>query len=141
VALKQPESVEECVYFTRRAVGKGSVMCWVFKEKCPKCGKAQMGKPKDPKTGSVKIRAKEYVCPACGHTVEKTEYEDTLTANIAYTCPHCQHKGETQIPFKRKTFEGAKALVFQCDKCKGKIPITKKMKETGKKDAEIPDEE
>jgi predicted SprT family Zn-dependent metalloprotease len=139
--LRQPESMDECVYFTRRAVGKGFVMCWVFKEKCPKCGKAFMGKPRDPKTGDVKIRAKEYVCPSCNYTVEKTEYEDTLTASIAYTCLHCSNKGETQIPFKRKTFEGAKALVFQCDKCKGKIPITKKMKETGKKDEEVPDEE
>ena len=123
MALKQPESAEECVYFTRRAVDKGRIMCWVFKEKCPKCGKVEMSKPKDEKTGKIKIRAKEYVCPECGHTIEKTEYEDTLTANIEYTCPHCENKGETQIPFKRKTFEGAKALVFQCDKCKGKIPI------------------
>ena len=140
MALKQPESMDECVYFTRRAVGKGFVMCWVFREKCPKCGKAEMGKPRDPKTGGVKIRAKEYVCPECNHTVEKVEYEDTLTANVAYTCPHCGHKGETQIPFKRKSFEGVKALVFQCDKCKGKIPITKKMKEAGKKE-EVPEEE
>lgn len=140
MALRQPESMDECVYFTRRAVGKGFVMCWVFKEKCPKCGKAMMGKPVE--KGKVKIRAKEYICPACNHTVEKTEYEDTLTANIAYTCMHCSNKGETTIPFKRKTFEGAKALVFQCDKCKGKIPITKKMKETGKKDSEeVPDED
>ncbi|MCX6708190.1 MAG: hypothetical protein NTW67_00875 [Candidatus Woesearchaeota archaeon] len=38
--LKQPESVDECVYFTRRTIDKGHVMCWAFKEKCPKCGKA-----------------------------------------------------------------------------------------------------
>lgn len=138
MALRQPESMDECVYFTRRAVGKGFVMCWVFKEKCPKCGKAFMGKPVE--KGKVKIRAKEYVCPECNHTVEKQEYEDTLTANISYTCTHCSHKGETTTPFKRKTFEGAKAIVFQCDKCKGKIPITKKLKETGKKD-DVPDDE
>ena len=140
MALRQPESMDECIYFTRRAVGKGNAMCWVFKEKCPKCGKAEMGKPRG-NDGKVKIRAKEYVCPSCNHTIEKQEYEDTLTANVAYTCPHCSHKGETQIPFKRKSFEGAKALVFQCDKCKGKIPITKKMKETGKKEQEVPEEE
>ncbi len=138
MALRQPESTDECVYFTRRAVGKGFVMCWAFKEKCPKCGKAFMGKPVE--KGKVKIRAKEYVCPECKHTVEKQEYEDTLTASIVYTCPHCSHKGETTTPFKRKTFEGAKAIVFQCDKCKEKIPITKKMKATGKKD-EAPDDE
>jgi ssDNA-binding Zn-finger/Zn-ribbon topoisomerase 1 len=116
-------------------------MCWVFKEKCPKCGKAEMGKPKG-KDGKVKIRAKEYVCPACNHTVEKMEYEDTLTANIAYTCPHCSNKGETTIPFKRKSFEGVKALVFLCDKCKGKVPITKKMKAVGKKvEEDVPEDE
>jgi DNA-directed RNA polymerase subunit RPC12/RpoP len=136
MALKQPESMDECVYFTRRTVDKGHIMCWVFKEKCPKCGKAMMGKPRDPKTGDVKIRAKEYVCPQCSYTVPKQEYEETLTANIAYTCPHCQNKAETQIPFKRKTFEGVKALVFQCDKCKGKVPITKKLKGVGEKDDE-----
>ncbi len=139
MALKQPESVNECVYFTRRAVDKGHVMAWVFKEKCPKCGKAQMGKPRE--DGKVKVRAKEYVCPECNHTVPKQEYEETLTVNIAYTCPNCSHKGETQIPFKRKTFEGVKALVFQCDKCKQKIPITKKMKATGKKEEEGLDED
>jgi len=137
--LKQPESMDECIYFTRRAVDKGHVMCWVFKEKCPKCGKAEMGKPVE--KGKVKIRAKEYICPSCNYTVPKQEYEDTLTANVAYTCPHCQHKAETQIPYKRKTFEGVKALVFQCDKCKGKIPITKKMKQAGKKEEEVPEDE
>ncbi len=141
MALRQPESVEECVYFTRRAVDKGFVMCWVFREKCPKCGKAEMGKPRG-SDGKVKIRAKEYVCPECNHTIEKMEYEDTLTANISYTCPHCSNKGETTIPFKRKSFEGVKALVFQCDKCKGKIPITKKMKSVSKKDeADVPEDE
>ncbi|RJQ21191.1 hypothetical protein C4580_03025 [Candidatus Woesearchaeota archaeon] len=136
MALKYPESMDECVYFTSRAVDAGYVKCWVFREDCPKCKKAKMGKPRDEKTGAVKIRAKEYICPACNYTVEKTEYEDTLTANIAYTCPHCKAKGETQIPFKRKSFEGVKALVFLCDKCKGKIPITKKMKAVGKKGEE-----
>jgi len=141
MALRQPESMEECAYFTRRAVGKGYVMCWVFREKCPKCSKAEMGKPRDAKTGAIKIRAKEYVCPECNHTVEKQAYEDTLTANIIYTCPYCQFKGETTTPFKRKTFEGAKAIVFECEKCKKKIPITKKMKETGKNKSEDFDED
>lgn len=142
MALKYPESMDECVYFTSRAVDAGYVKCWVFREDCPKCKKAKMGKPRDEKTGAVKIRAKEYICPACNYTVEKTEYEDTLTANIAYTCPHCKAKGETQIPFKRKSFEGVKALVFLCDKCKGKIPITKKMKAVGKKgEEELPDDD
>lgn len=133
MALKLPESVEECVYFTQRAINKGYVKCWVFKEKCPKCGKATMGKPRD-KDGNIKIRAKEYVCPECGHTVQKQEYEETLTANVIYTCPYCEYKGEIQIPFKRRKFEGADSLVFQCEKCKAKIAITKKMKAAGSKD-------
>lgn len=128
MALRFPESVEECVYFTRRAVDAGKVACWVFREKCPKCGKALMGKPRDEKTGAVRIRAKEYVCPSCNYAVEKQAYEDTLTANIAYTCPQCSNAGEVQIPFKRKTFEGVKALVFNCQKCNAKISVTKKMK-------------
>jgi len=128
MALKEPESMEECVYFTRRTIDNGEAMAWVLKEKCPKCGKALMGKPLDPKTGQAKIRAKEYVCPKCGYTVPKKEYEDTLTANIKYTCPKCGNQGETQIPFKRKSFQGVQALVFECSKCKAKIPITKKMK-------------
>lgn len=120
--------MEECVYFTRRKVDSGRVVAWVFREECPKCGKALMGKPVG-KDGKVKVRAKEYVCPECGHTVEKQQYEDTLTCNIQYTCPHCKHEGETQVPFKRKTFQGVKAIVFKCEGCNEKIPITKKMKE------------
>ena len=137
MALRFPESMEECIYFTRRQVGeKGKVVAWVFREECPKCHKGMMGKPKE--KGKVKIRATEYVCPECGYTVEKGEYEDTLTANIQYTCPHCGFEGETQIPFKRKKIQmfdeesGKKkavdALRFQCEGCGKNIDITKKMK-------------
>ncbi len=135
MALKMPESMDECVYFTRRS--KPQVVAWVFREKCPKCKKALMGKPKDA-SGKVKIRAKEYVCPECGHAIEKSAYEDTLTASIQYTCPKCGFSGEHQMPFKRKKIrifdeeEGkevmADALVFNCQKCNEKIAVTKKMK-------------
>ena len=131
MALKYPDSMEECIYFTRRVIGAGKAMCWVFKEKCSKCGKALMGKPVE--GGKVKIRAKEYVCPACKHTEEKVTYEEKLTANIAYTCPKCKNQGEIQIPFKRKSVDGVKALVFNCQKCSEKIAITKKMKDLKKK--------
>ena len=97
-----------------------------------------MGKPKDPKTGKAKIRAKEYVCPECRYTIGMQEYEDTLTANIIYTCPKCGNNGEIQIPFKRKKIKmfneelqkeiSADALQFQCQKCSKKINVTKKMK-------------
>ncbi len=131
VELKYPEDMGELIYFTRRVIGDGKAMAWVFKEECPVCHKAKMGKPVE--KGKVKIRATEYICPECGHSVEKAEYEDTLTANIDYVCPKCKHAGQIQIPYKRKSFQGTKALVFQCEKCGEKIPITKKMKEPKKK--------
>ncbi len=131
MALSEPTNAEECVYLTNRYLGeKGMVRCWVFRENCTKCGKALMGKPRDSK-GKVKIRAKEYVCPECGYTVEKAAYESTLTANVAYTCPKCEHASETQIPFKRKKVDGVDSLLFSCQKCNEKIYITKKMKELG----------
>ena len=47
--MKEPESMEECVYFTRRDNEKGKIKVWVFREKCPNCNDELMGKPKDPK--------------------------------------------------------------------------------------------
>lgn len=141
MALKQPESMDECVYFTRRAVDSGKVMCWVFRETCPKCKKGLMTKPYDEKAGKFKVRAKEYLCGECGHSVPKQEYEDTLTANIQYTCPHCGKQGETQVPYKRKTYQGVKAIVFECNDCGKKIPITKKMKAAKKKGKKSPVDE
>lgn len=141
MAIKEPESMDELVYFTMRDLegGKGNVKCWVYKGKCPKCKKGTMGKPRDEKTGKVKIRAKEYVCPECNYTVEKVEYEETLDAQATYKCPHCGNEGAVEFPFKRKKVQlwdeeaqkkkAADAIQFQCEKCKGKINITKKMKE------------
>jgi uncharacterized CHY-type Zn-finger protein len=139
--MKMPNSVEECVYFTNRTLGEGKAMCWVFKQNCPKCKKSLMGKPKDSKTGKAMIRAKEYVCPSCKYTVEKTEYEETLTASIMYTCPACRNKGEIEAPFKRKSIEGVKTLRVNCQKCKANIDITKKMKDPKKKNKEDIDDE
>ena len=129
--------MEECIYYTFRGIGEGEAKAWVFKGKCPKCSKGLMGKPKDEK-GKVKIRAKEYVCPECGYTAEKEAYENSLTVNIKYTCPHCKFEGETQIPFHRKKVQifneetkkkkAVEALRFQCGKCGKDIDVTKKMK-------------
>ena len=126
MALSLPESMDELIYWTTRKIREGQSKAWVHKEDCPECGKAKMGKPVE--KGKVKIRAKYYVCPECNHTVDKQEYEETLTANIIYTCPHCKHKGEAQIPYKRKKFQKVDSLVFECESCNEKIPITKKMK-------------
>jgi len=65
MALQEPKSMDECVYFTNRLLGNGKIRAWVFREQCPKCGKGLMGKPRDPKTGRAKIRSEEYVCPSC----------------------------------------------------------------------------
>lgn len=133
--------MDECLYFTRRTEGdKGHIMAWAFKKKCPKCG-ALMGKPVE--KGKVKIRAKEYVCGECGYTEEKAEHEASLTVSVKYTCPKCEHKGEEEIPFKRKAFQGTQAFVFNCSECGEKIGITKKMKapKSKKKKAEVDPED
>ena len=129
--LKEPTSVQECVYFTNRTFDTGRIMVWVFRKICPKCNKEDMGKPKDMK-GKVKIRAKEYVCAACKYMEPKEVYEPSLTANAKYKCPHCGAEGEGQISFKRKNIEGIPTLRFACEKCNGYIDVTKKMKEKKK---------
>ncbi|MFC1691852.1 hypothetical protein ACFL0W_06760 [Nanoarchaeota archaeon] len=133
--VTEPTSMEDLVYFTNRTIsdGKGKIKAWVYRNDCPKCGKAKMSKPKDEKTGKPKIRAKEYVCPECGNTVEKEEYEPTLSCEIKFTCPHCGKEGETETQYKRKTFEGVPAVVFECTECGKKIGISKKMKAPKKK--------
>lgn len=127
MALKQPNSMDELVYFTQRTIEPfGKTKVWVFKQMCPKCKKGLMGKPVE--KGKIKPRAKECVCPECKYTVNAQEYEDGLTASIEYTCPKCQNKGEIQIPYKRKSIQGVKALVFNCQKCNEQILVSKKMK-------------
>ncbi len=136
--VTEPESVDQLVYFTNRTVfGKGHVKAWVYKAICPKCKKERMGKPVG-KDGKVKIRAKEYVCPACKYTVEKGEFEDTLNCEIKYTCPKCSKTGEAVVPFKRKKVKvfdeeagkevSGDAIKFTCGSCKADIAIIKKMK-------------
>jgi predicted RNA-binding Zn-ribbon protein involved in translation (DUF1610 family) len=131
MGIKEPESMDSILYFTNRTLdNNGRAMAWVYKADCPKCGRAKMGKPAE--DGKVKIRAKEYVCPECGHTEEKAEHEQKLTLEIKYTCPYCGFSGETTTEYKRKSFEGVPSYVFTCGKCGKKIAITKKMKK-GKK--------
>lgn len=135
--LEEPKSTEGCIYFTNRTINSESVKAWVFKELCPNCNKALMNKPRD-KSGKVLIRAKEYTCPECNHTVEEKEYESSLMANIKYTCPYCHNQGELQVPFQRKKVkrfneergkkETVESLRFKCQKCNKDIDITKRMK-------------
>ena len=137
--LKEPASMDDLVYFTRRAIGeKGFALAWVERQPCPKCKKSLMGKPVGPK-GNVKIRAPQYECPSCKYSVEKEDYEESLTCNVKYTCQHCLKQGEASVPFLRKKVAiideeegGKKTMVdsvrFECSSCKGKIDIVKKMK-------------
>ena len=131
--VKMPESVDECFYFTNRILeNNGSIIAWVYKPDCSKCGKGVMGKPVDPKTGKVKSRADIYVCPECGYEVKKEEFDPTLTVEIQYKCPFCGNEGETTTEYKRKSYKGVPAYVFTCEKCGEKIGITKKMKKPKK---------
>jgi predicted RNA-binding Zn-ribbon protein involved in translation (DUF1610 family) len=128
MALQDPDNMEELVYFTNRELEEGGeVKCWVRRRECPKCGQGLMGKPRDKKTGGVKVRARIYVCPDCGFSMNKKEYEETLTAEVRYTCPHCGKEGEAATPFKRKKIKGVETLRITCEHCGETIDITKKM--------------
>jgi len=124
--MNEPESMEDLVYFTNRTIDAGQVTAWVYRNECPQCKKGIMGKPVV--KGKVKMRASQYVCPDCGHTVEKQEYEDTLTIQATYTCPSCGKKGETEAPFIRKKVKGVEMVRLPCQHCDASIDITKKMK-------------
>jgi hypothetical protein len=129
MAYDIPDSMDNLVYFTRRNIAetRGAVIAWAPKAKCPKCKKTLMGKPLDPKTKRIQVRAKEYQCPGCGYTEEKNEHEEKLSAMIIYDCPFCNNRGEITVPFARKSWYGKKAIVFQCAKCKEKLGVTKKL--------------
>ena len=124
--VTEPESMDDILYFTRRAVDKGHIKAWVYKKECSKCHKAKMGKPVE--KGKVKIRATEYICPECGYKEEKKAHEESLTLETKYTCPHCGKDGEATTEYKRKSFEGIPSYIVTCEHCGKKIPVTKKMK-------------
>jgi hypothetical protein len=127
MALTHPQNMDELIYFTNRTIlDGGKIKAWVYKKECPECGKGRMGKPVE--KGKVKIRASEYVCPECSYSEEKKEHEESLTVEVAYTCPFCKHIGEATTPYKRKTWKGVPSYVFVCEGCGEKIGISKKMK-------------
>ena len=135
--LKKPSSVQECVYFTNRIIGSGKAMAWVFRKECPKCKKDIMGKPQK-KSGKFDKKADHYVCYSCGYKESNEQVENSLVLNVEYKCPYCGREGEATSEYKRKTFEGVPSYVFECQKCRRKIGITKKLKE-GKKKAKEED--
>jgi DNA-directed RNA polymerase subunit M/transcription elongation factor TFIIS len=134
MAFKKPESVEECVYFTNRIIGDGRATAWVFRKECPKC-RGIMGKPQK-KNGKIDKKADHYACYSCGYKEGNEKAENSLLINVEYKCPHCGNEGETTTEYQRKSFEGVPSYVFECQKCKKKIGLTKKLKETKKKKSE-----
>lgn len=137
MVIKEPTSMSECAFFTRRTIGaQGKIAAWVLRSQCPQCKQAMMGKPKDSKTGKVKIRAKEYVCPGCSYTVDEHTHEQALTITIKYTCQHCGQEGSTQQPFHFKKSKiddphnpgekkTAKLIRFQCEHCQQSVDLIK----------------
>lgn len=131
MALKKPSSMEECVYFTNRIIGDGRATAWVFRKECPKC-KGIMGKPLK-KNGKIDKKADHYVCYSCGYQEGNEQAENSLMINVEYKCPYCGNEGETTTEYKKKSFEGVPSYVFECQKCRKKIGLTKKLKEPKKK--------
>ena len=131
MALKEPENMDELFYFTRRKLeNDGWIRAWVYKPEAPS-GKGLLSKPTDPKTGRPKVRSDVYVDDA-GNEYPVKEIDPTLTLEIKYKSPYTGKEGETTIPYKRKTYQGVPAFVFE-DQEGNKIPITKKMKQPKKK--------
>ena len=127
MALKMPESMDDCLYFTNRTINDSPIIAWVYRKECPKCHKAKMGKPVV--KGKVKTRAAYYECPACSYQEQKEEHEHSLHLEAQYTCPECGKEGESTGVYQRKSFKGVKAYVLECEHCQTKLPITKKLKE------------
>jgi predicted nucleic acid-binding Zn ribbon protein len=127
--------MEECLYFTNRTIDSGRVIAWAYRKECPKCRKGLMRKPKK-KDGKVDKNEEYYVCDSCGEQESSQDLENSLVLNIEYKCPHCGNEGETTTEYKRKSFMGVKAFVFNCQKCGEKIGVTQKMKEGKRKKSE-----
>lgn len=138
-----PSSMDLCIYFTNRETPEvGKIVAWVRRKECEKCHNGFMGKPIDPKTKRPKIRATEYVCPKCGFSVEKLEYESNCIVQIEYTCT-CGYSGRATTEYKRKSWNGVPSYVFVCESCGKKIGITKKMKsiKKGKQTVDLDDDD
>jgi len=132
MAFEIPDTMEKCIYFTRRTLeNDGRLIAWVERMPCPKCKKGTMGKPRE--KGKVKIRSSIYECPECNYQEDKKTHEESCEVKVIYTCPYCKHKGETTTPYKRKKLDGVDSYIFECQGCKKKIGITKKMKEKKEK--------
>jgi hypothetical protein len=130
--IKEPESMDDLIFFTNRTDGRGKIKAWAYRPLCPKCKKGRLGKPMNEK-GKVAIRAEECTCKDCGFTASKEVMEDAATLEIIYVCPFCGKSGDTTTSYKRKNWQGVPAYIFTCQSCQQKIGITKKMKVPKKK--------
>ena len=136
MSLKIPGSMEGCLYFTNRSIGEGYAKAWAYRPNCPKCKKPSMGKPLK-KNGKVDKKADYFECKVCKHYMSNDEAESLARLEVRYKCPHCGNESETAAEYKRKVFEGVPSFVFERGKCGKKIGITKKLKNSKKKEEEV----
>lgn len=131
MAIQEPTSMDDLFYFTNRTLENGGwIKAWVYKPEAPN-GKGKLQKPRDPKTGKPKVRSTIYVDDD-GNEYPRSEIDPTLSVEIKYKSPFTGKEGETTTPYKRKTWQGVPAFVFEDDEG-NKIGITKKMKAPKKK--------
>lgn len=124
--MELPESMDDCLYFTNRTLeNNGWVKAWVRRPPAPS-GKGLLGKPKDSKTGRPKLRSTFYVDDE-GNEYDMQEINKQLFVEILYKSPYTGEEGEAKVPYKRKTWQGVPAFVFE-DSAGNKIGITKKLK-------------
>lgn len=134
VDFEYPETMDELLYFTNRRLPDGTkILAVVERKDCPECGKEKMGKPINEKTGKVKTRAKEYVCPNCGHEEPKKAHEESLELDIQYTNSEQTEVKRTKTPYKRRTWKGMKSFVFENEFTGERMGITKRLKTKKKK--------
>jgi len=119
--------MDECIYFTNRSINDGYAVAWVYRKECPKCKKAQMGKPIK-KNGKPDKKSPVFECPACKYQEDNAAMEASLKVEVEYQCPFCKHEGQATTEYRRKKLDGIDAFVFVCQKCNKKIGITKKLK-------------
>ena len=129
VEFEFPESMDELLYFTNRKLPDGTkIIAYVERKTCPKCKKAPMGKPINEKTGNPKTRSPIYTCPECGYEEKKTAHEESCELQIQYTNPQGTQLKKATSPYKRRTWKGMKAFVFENEFLGEKYGITKRLK-------------
>jgi len=90
-----------------------------------------MGKPVDPKTGKVKVRSTNFVCPNCGREESKAVHEKKLVMQIRYTNQTGKEWKSATTEYKLKTWQGMKAYVFVNEFTGEKMGVTKRLKMKG----------